>query len=809
MVSTNAWAVWLAVPLLFLVVCWGLGWLILGRTSVARDGPGVLLGGGFGLLVVLLNGLALVPVVGPHLIALTAFIVALGWTLFLNDAKRRFYLHVTSRGLLVQRGAVFSLSVMFAGLPVLASSRPGWIGWVKLDDGASWVAFANWLVQQGRVLPTEMVSGLDRLIESNLAFNPSPHLGEYPTGMFGPLGILAAGTRTDAAWLLQPLMATIAGILALIIFDALRMILKTSLVPFIGATISAQASTYLGFAWWGGLKEVSIPPIIATTALLAIAPLNHETRPSQRIARLAGAGLAGGALLAIGGRSSLGYLLPILLVVALVWITRSFPLLTKWILVSAISGGLTLLLLLLVGINPVDRLVQPIPDMGNLIRPLGFWQVSGIWIGPDFRLDPLQPVSGSLIALAATLALVGIYWLTRSRQWGLLTWAVSSVLIALYGWWLSSAWLAGKALAVASPAFLTLAFVGVGAIAGIRTVTTSLMATTAGALVSLGVVWSNSLQYSQVWMAPFDQQAELSRIGKEFSGFGPTLLAEYSVYGSRHFLSSMRAESASELRVSPVNLRDGSTLNKGEAADISSFDPEALDKYQALVLRRTPSFSRPPWPFVLARAGTWFDVWVRDGSRSRPLSDYPLGSWWNPVGSADCSHVSRLAARHPDALLVAYARQPVFVEDLQEAKLPEGWFHTGDAVLPGRDGTAEFDLEVSESGTYELWLAGSWPGVLTVEIDGNKLPETRSVIEGNAQLANPVGRLFLTSGKHRVSVTHDRPWWMPGAQLSGFTFGPLIVSQSGASAAKPVVVLSSEYKVLCGREWDLIEAIPK
>lgn len=760
------------------------------------------------MLIVLLNGLALVPVVGPFLIACTALMVAIGWVLFVIDIIWRFPVSDGANGPLLQRMAVFVVSVVLAGLPVLASSRPGWVGWVKLDDGASWLAFATWLVQRGRVLPTEMVSGLDRLIDSNLNFNPSPHLGEYPSGMFGPLGVLAAVTGMDAAWILQPLMATTAGILALVIFDSLRSIVKSPVIPFVGSIVATQAATYVGYAWWGGLKEVSIPLITATAALLGFATLTSELRLTQRIACLVGASLSGAALLSIGGRSSLGYILPILLMMLLVWVSRAFPSLAKWILLSIISGGLTLLLLLLVGINPIDRLVQPIPDMGNLVRPLGLWQVSGIWIGPDFRLPPLQPVSGILIGVAALLAVAGAVSLVRTRQWGLMTWVASTIMIALYGWWLSSAWLAGKAIAVASPAFLTLSFVGVGAIAAVRTIPTSAVATITGSLVTLGVIWSNSLQYSQVWMAPFEQQAELSRIGKEFSGIGPTLLVEYSVYGSRHFLSSMKAESASELRVSPVELRDGTTLNKGEAADISSFDPRALDKYKALVLRRTPNFSRPPWPFVLAQSGTWFDVWVRDESRAKPLSDLPLGNWWSPVGSADCSQLAQLADLHPDAKLVAYDRDRVYIENLQDAKLPLGWFHTGDAVMPGDDGSADFYLEIAESGSYDFWMAGSWPGALTIEIDGIQLPENKSVIEGNAQLANPVGQIFLTSGKHHVIVTHQRPWWLPGAQLRGFTFGPLIASRSGPGGAEPVVVPASGSAGLCGDAWDSIEVLP-
>ncbi len=71
------------------------------------------------------------------------------------------------------------------------------------------------------------------------------------------------------------------------------------------------------------------------------------------------------------------------------------------------------------------------------------------------------------------------------------------------------------------------------------------------------------LGYSAVWVAPRAQLAELEQIGKLYAGDGPALMTEYQPYGVRHFLRKLDAEGASELRVRPVPLVDGSSLEPG------------------------------------------------------------------------------------------------------------------------------------------------------------------------------------------------------------------------------------------------------
>ena len=218
-------------------------------------------------------------------------------------------------------------------------------------------------------------------------------------------------------------------------------------------------------------------------------------------------------------------------------------------------------------------------------------QLAGVWPTGDFRLWP-DDLTATYVLIAVVLfaAVVGIAVAVARHAWQIGLYAASTLLAAVAFGLLGSPWLAGKAFAIASPVIVFSAVVGCSALVarearrGVRR----------PAAVALGVLWSNSLAYREVNLAPRAQLAELERIGNDFAGGGPALMTEYQPYGVRHFLRRLDAEGASELRRRPVALRDGSTLAKGRFADLSAFRPADLHEYRTLVLRRSPVVSRPP-----------------------------------------------------------------------------------------------------------------------------------------------------------------------------------------------------------------------
>src|SRR5262249_53379729 len=148
------------------------------------------------------------------------------------------------------------------------------------------------------------------------------------------------------------------------------------------------------------------------------------------------------------------------------------------------------------------------------------------------------------------------------------------------------------------------------------------------------------LAYRDVDLAPRGQLAELEGIGDRIAGQGPTLITEYEPYAARHFLRDAAPESVSELRRRRIPLRSGGTVRKGHSADTDQPDLEALLVSRTLVVRRSPTQSRPPSPYRLVARGPSYGVWQRPPVAARPVAHMPLGSPLDPTGVPRCARLT-------------------------------------------------------------------------------------------------------------------------------------------------------------------------
>ena len=297
-------------------------------------------------------------------------------------------------------------------------------------------------------------------------------------------------------------------------------------------------------------------------------------------------------------------------------------------------------------VPPTSSPVTSDTAKGNLVEPLSWLQVFGVWPEGDFRFEPddmlVTYVLVGAVALAAMHRPRARLAAARDRRVGVRRRARSRRRIAIVA--VGSPWIDAKALATASPAVVFAALVGAGLLAaGGRRV--------AGAVVGLvvcgGVLWSNVLAYNEVNLAPYDRHAELEQIGDRIAGEGPALMTEYEPYGVRHFLRKADAEGASELRRRVVPLRSGRPLRKLGTADIDEFElaghPRIPHPGPAPVAGREPAtvglpaaVARP----VLRRvaAGAW-------AARTRFWSTSRWARAGDPAARPACAQVRALGRR--------------------------------------------------------------------------------------------------------------------------------------------------------------------
>ncbi len=762
---------WLVFPLVLLALSLGLG-LVVDRFA-ARPLPGALL----------------VPAGWAAMIAVTSVGVMLPWpraTVPLVAALAAFGL-VSGLPRRVEPWAAGAASVVFVcfGLPVLAAGAPTFAGYIKLDDTATFLALADRAIDHGRSLAGLAPSSYEATLAVNLAHG-------YPLGAVLPLGLGHELVRTDVAWLYQPWLSLNAAVLALCLYALAGPLIRRRPVRAVAAAAAALSALLYGFALWGGVKELVAAALVATAAALAA-----ELAPPDTTTSLVPLAVACAAVVDAMSLGGVIWLLP--LAAMLVGPLRRLPRAAVPAVVTAVVLAAPALAAGAQFYRGSNRATfTDTEELGNLIRPLRFVQVLGIWPSGDFRLEPTAPAATVLLLVLAALAVVaGVALAIARRAVGLLLALASALTGAAIFVLFGAPWLGGKALAIASPFFLLAA--AVGCLGSIRMPRPGSLGRALVAVVLLGgLAWSDALAYHDVNLAPSSQLTELERIGERFAGDGPALMTEYQPYGVRHFLRRLDAEGASELRRRPIVLRGGTTAAKGEYVDLDRVRLRDLLVYRTLVLRKSPTESRPPSPYRRVWTGRWYEVWTRAASPA-PVDHVPLGNVLEPGGRAPCATVDRLARM---GTVAAVPREVNRVWSLDAAPPPKGWVaQPGGAVIPLRPGAARLRVRLERPGRYLVWLGGSVRGRVAAAIDGRAVGAAERQLQNAGQWLR-LGTADLAAGTHRVAVAVSLGRLGPGTGGGLFPLGPLLLEPD----APVQVVTPRSPRTLCGRTLDWLEA---
>jgi hypothetical protein len=431
----------------------------------------------------------------------------------------------------------------------------------------------------------------------------------------------------------------------------------------------------------------------------------------------------------------------------------------------------------------------------------------GIWPVGDFRVNPDDLFVADVvivIAIACALAGLALAWYFKAPELPLFVggMGLSCLVIALVG----APWVEGKAFAIASPAFLFAALVGAALVIRWNPFAAGLL----GVVIAFGVVWSNLLAYHDVNLAPRDRFSELETIGDRVGGKGPTLMTQFEVYGTRHFLRKGDPEGAAEEGRRRVPLLNGKTLPEGYYQDIDGFRLDGLLPFRSLVLGRSPIAGRPPSAYRLTWRGRYYELWQRDKrSPSHILAHLPLARVQDPTSKPSCTKVRELARLPRTTLLATVRHPPVFVFDLARFPHPQQWRpHPSDPgiLFPLEPGTMTIPSRISQ-GHYGFWIGSAFRRRLELFVDGRRIGGHTHELQLSGQFV-PMGDASLTTGRHVIALRYGGAALRPGSGTGDqpFPFGPLAFSQGTADQAVSYV-LPRDARKLCRENLDWVEAI--
>lgn len=850
---------WVVYPALLLIASLGLGLLVERAAGVSIPASLLPPTGMAALMVVGVLQISWAPAARYTLLTVIVLVIA-GFLV----RRRSVPLRARIGGDRWAIGAILLVFLVYAA-PVLVSGTPTFTGWIRLDDGASWLALADRIVTAGRTSAGMPPSSSEALLATVFAAN-------YPVGSFVPLGLGAQALHVDSAELLQPVITVYAAMTGLALLAVLRSALTG--MAFLRAatvTIATQATLLYGYAIWGGVKELALALLIPTVAAwvfigpdpippaspgeltppepaasadtepagllanstepaTAASPATAAAAASQRKAHrrqtlraTLGLAVVGAAVVGVGGvNGALWLVIPALawlvLIVRRLGVAGAALVAAAGIVATAVLAGGEVIRTSLSYIASMGRFASGGDDLGTLWGKLRSEQVVGIWPIGDFRAVPARmDLTWVLIILVIVLATIGCIWCWRRRQLEPLLYLVTAVPLAFL---LSrgGAWIGGKAMAISSPALLAVAGAGLALLVAHRRMTEAVVA---GGVVSVGVLAGSWATYKEAPLAPYGDNAELARIGASGPQAAPALITDYSPYGARHYLSALAGQGAGELRRDVIPLRqDPGGLGKTGVADIDDFEPRAIYPFKTLVLRRTVTASRPPSNYQLVWQGANYQQWQRDDSRPTPIEHVGLGDLNNPQATPPCEVVKGLGAtaqKLGPAVQLAYSERPGQIElSLATGQMPNSWGRDTNSgqVWPNTSGAATYVVNLDRDDTYDITTRGSFLGRLRIYIDGQQVFDERNhlVWAGHGFF---VAAVPLTAGSHRVELRYEKTWWAPGTggyrtpngnRLFAWSLGPMFFGRIPADSDVQKVP-AAKASSLCGRPLDWVEVV--
>ncbi len=694
--------------------------------------------------------------------------------------------------------------------PVLLAGRATLTAYLLDSTAGVQIAGADRLVEHGR--------DFSSLPESSYSLYLKAYFGlQYPSGAHVVLGLLGRLLPTDLMWLYQPFLASMLAFCTPSLWWLLRRFGASGVIAAVGAVVAAVPALVYAYSLMGAIKEISLLPVLVLLFALVVlwsrwpAPAARAVLP---LGVVAGAGL-GVISLAFGAWLIVAAVVLAAAAAQAVHRRRLRTSALAWqlgALVAAVAvAALPTLKDLASSLSLATSLSQSnvaaANDPGNLLQPIKWLQVFGVWLHGTHRVDPQAHLllTWSLITLVGIAAAFGLIALARRRQWSGLAFLVGAALV----WWLltrrGTTWTDAKLIVLSSPLVLLLAFVGVSGLAqAARRAEAGLLL----AAVALGVLWSDALLYHDTNLAPTARFDEQEQINARFAGQGPTLLTDFDEYA----LFQLRdlEPSSPGFALEPAfaaTYSSGASVPYGSTVDVDELSGATISQFRLVVMRRSPERSLPPMGYTLAWRGSHYEVWRRTREAERVREHLGIQAAGTSTGLIACSDMRRLHDRSDGAEFAVSTRPGTVVREPHDSTRSGTWFDTPAGGLgisgPGR---LQTEMRVSRGGDYRLWLKGDFNRPLEIRVDGERVGSVAYESGGQGSYATPVS-VRLEPGRHRIDLLR------PGGSLKPGNGGParvgLIVLEPAWPGSQPrrEIVSADQWRSLCRKPLDWVEVV--
>lgn len=699
--------------------------------------------------------------------------------------------------------------------PELFSGHWTWSGYNYLNDTATQLLLSSYLKVHGM-----HAVGLWPPRSTTTEFLRVYLATSYPLGSQAQLATLSGLLGTGPAVLYQGYLAALAGMTAMSLATLSAGLLSGRMAALAGFVAAGAALTYQ-WALQGSIKELGA----VATAATAVAVASHVVRTGidVRNGLLAAVPLA--ALLDVYYSAAV----PFVGAIAVVALAAAFLLRRRRpdrrmiaALVLALAATVALAAPAVVSIRNSYNVAAgqflagsaPAGSANTGMQSLPFTEVSGVWLAGDYHAITAQParlLTTLATALIFTLAVLGAALAVRERELGpaLLLVAMGIVLAAILP--VVTAYAGAKALAIASPALVLAALVGGLALHRVarRRMTIGwrvlrVLGPAATACVVISVLASDAVAYNYDYVAPTGRMLAIEQVGRRFAGQGLILWNEFEEFAKFFARPATINDPTEALTARQVQLLTP-PWSYGSAYDLDEQRLWYVESFPVIVIRRSPSASRPPANYRLAYVNSYYEAWVRE-PRPVVLRHLSAQGVYSATARVGCARVDRLVAgaSHDSELVAAvYPFVASFspVAGLHPADWPIAGGRPKGLTLVG-SGVVWDKLALPHAGRYELWVQGSFPRPMSVVLDGKPVGTADGVNTPNQWF--PVGQAEVTRGVHYVLVGRGANGLAPGDGGAAY-IGPVAISAQQPERLETVP--TTRWRSLCGKTLDWVELV--
>jgi hypothetical protein len=587
-------------------------------------------------------------------------------------------------------------------------------------------------------------------IRSPLVASVTSLNASYPVGPHALCAVLAqaTGMRVDYAFAGETMAIPI--LLAWTTLVALRR------VGWLGKTFVASMSalTFMVASYYGegAFKEIAQAMFVLGFAVGIQELASGKQRGPLRWAPLA---LIVGGSLSVYSIAGLPWLLAIfalwLVVCGIRWALRGGSLGTGIIALrgAMLPAGLALGVLVVLIVPQVPRLVKfyeenagtgggtgiPTAALGNLLGPVSFWKVFGMWDVPDFRMPAGDPFHvGMLVAFGLAVTLAGaVWWLRRGDLVVPLAGGVA-LAIWMYSNHSQSPYVASKALVILAPLVMLIATrwlvelrLGASWLSS-----TGVLRVGVAALLGWAVLGTSVDALRHAYVGPTAHADDLRRL-EPILGRSPTLFLGWDNFIKWELAGTPVDQPFAEEPPAPVvGLRPEKSWTPGQALDFNDITAATLDKYRYIVGPRDPAGSQPPGNMRLIRTSSDYQVWERQGPTPErqilPEGQEPAAklNCATPPGRSLARMHGEAAVRQPNVLIPVPALLPGKTTQVRISLRPDLWWlsapysstHPIDVLAPGLRTTlpANLDRAGARWPVGQITVTGVAPIVVTFHV---------------------------------------------------------------------------------------------